>query len=64
MEVCIRWYYVFNNCVMAVRSVENEIFDADFQNLADAVVSVRTKSNEALTVFTESIYIYTRHKRQ
>lgn len=60
MYIC--WYYVFNNCVMALWSVDNEIFDADLQNLADAVVGVRTKSIETLTLFTERMYI--RHKRQ
>jgi len=41
---------------MVVRSVENEIFDADHQNLANAVVSVRTKNIQTLILFTERIY--------
>ena len=42
---------------MAVLSVENKIPDADHQNITDAVVSVRTKNIQALTVFTESINV-------
>jgi hypothetical protein len=42
---------------MAVLSVENEIFDADLQNLTQAVVSVRTTNIQALTLFTERIYM-------
>jgi hypothetical protein len=41
---------------MAVLSAENEIFDADLQNLAHAVVSVRAKNYQALTLFTERMY--------
>jgi hypothetical protein len=51
VEVCICSYYVFNNCVMAVLSVENEIFEADLQNL----VSVRTK------IFKHSLYSQNTH---
>lgn len=41
---------------MAVGSVENKMFNADLQNIADAVVSVRTKNIQAITLFTERIY--------